>query len=66
MMGEDITCKVCKLAIEISEGYFTCMDICDFDVHKQCYGGKQYKETDLACPYGHAMPKREPGFMKRV
>ena len=33
-MGEDINCQVCKLKITLSEGYFTCMDACDFDVHK--------------------------------
>ena len=65
-MGEDISCKVCSGKIIIAEGYFTCMDICDFDVHKNCYGGKTYEELDLNCPYNHPMPKREPGFTKRL
>ena len=65
-MGEDITCKVCKGPIVLSEGYFTCMDACDFDLHKQCYGGAQFEEQDLNCPYGHPMLKRIPGFTKRL
>ena len=31
--GEEIKCKFCKENIVISDGYFTCMDVCDFDVH---------------------------------
>lgn len=43
------------------------MDVCDFDVHPRCYGGKEaYVEEDNICPYSHKMSKRAAGFKKKV
>ena len=39
-IGGEINCNLCKQKIIIEEGYYTCMDACDFAVHKQCFGGK--------------------------
>ena len=35
-MGEDIACKVCNDKIVLEKGYFSCMDLCDFDAHLEC------------------------------
>ena len=40
LMGEDISCKACREKIVIADGYYSCYDICDFDVHSHCYGGE--------------------------
>ena len=39
LLGESISCYSCGQRINIAEGYYTCHDICDFDLHPACYGG---------------------------
>jgi len=61
--GEDIVCNVCFQKIVLDEGYFTCMDVCDYDVHKSCCGGITGDEDlDLVCKKRHKLVKRKPGF----
>ena len=38
-MGENLTCNVCGESIDCYQNYYTCLDVCDFDVHVGCYGG---------------------------
>ena len=38
-MGDNISCKVCGESIDCYQNYYTCLDVCDFDVHVECYGG---------------------------
>ena len=58
LMGEQISCKVCSQPINVYEGFYSCMDVCDFDVHPKCYGGQAYQEKEMTCPYNHAISKR--------
>ena len=36
--GVNIRCEMCNQTINIANGYMTCEDMCDFDVHTHCYG----------------------------
>ena len=61
--GEKIVCNVCYKKIVLDEGYFTCMDVCDYDVHKDCCGVITGEEDlDLVCKKLHKLVKRKPGF----
>ena len=70
MEGFYIYCKVCNEAIVIDQGYRTCEDACDFDVHVHCYGeGVELAvaaEDDgvLKCRGRSVLVKREAGFRK--
>ena len=35
--GINVHCDVCKSGITISDGYMTCEDACDFDIHSYCF-----------------------------
>lgn len=80
-MGEDISCSQCSAKINIEQGYYSCQDVCDFDVHQTCCAlDDQLQENtfehpdvsipcpdvDMKCPWDHDLEKREPGFTKRV
>ena len=62
-MGTDLTCKMCQQKIEdLSAGYYTCEDACDFDVHVECY--EIPKMLSLMCRGGGPLLRREKGFTK--
>ena len=77
IMGDNIDCRVCGVAINVYQNYYTCLDVCDFDVHEGCYGGSsqrqvevedapQYIEANMICPNNHSLDKRAAGFSKQV
>ena len=66
-MGENISCNICSTKIIIAEGYYTCLDMCDYDVCKKCFEGKEeYQENEMKCPYDHPVKKRQAGFTKKL
>ena len=45
-MGEDISCSQCFAKIKIELGYYSCQDVCDFDVHQTCCALKAPLKND--------------------
>ena len=62
-MGKNLRCDACGDPIEnLSAGYYTCEDMCNFDVHLECY--EKPKMLPLLCRGGGPLTRREPGFTK--
>ena len=61
--GINLICDVCTQPIQnLSKGYMTCEDACNFDIHTGCYD--TVKDIDLACLSKKVMKKRQAGFKK--
>lgn len=64
-LGENLFCNLCKESITIADGYYTCLDVCDYDVHRGCFGGMtEYSEQEIWCSQKHSLLKRQPGYKK--
>ena len=58
------TCNMCQRAIPVIQDYFTCREICDYDLCKDCVDAELATAHILRCSNSHTLRLRGNGFQK--